>query len=205
VFLFACFVFFCGNHGENSAGGYRKYLLNELINTNIIDQDDKNPIHTFVGIASHVTAYARIYLYKLMKQAGKNNIYYCDTDSLFVNKKGERKLKSYIHETVLGKLKLEKQPHELRIYGLKDYIIDGIATLKGIRKNAEKVGENKYKQEQFESLKTAIRKKHLNKPHVSYIIKTLKREYKKGIVTFSGRVKPFHFSWFHDLVDYLKK
>lgn len=177
----------------------------ELINTKIIDQDDKNPVHTFVSIASHVTAYARIYLYKLIKQAGKRNVYYCDTDSLFVNIKGEHKLKKYIHETVLGKMKLEKQPHQLRIYGLKDYIIDGVATLKGIRKNAEKVGDNSYRQEQFESLKTAIRKQHLDKPHVTYIVKTLKREYNKGVVTSSGQVKPYHFSWFRDLLDYLKK
>lgn len=175
----------------------------QLINTTIIDEDDKSPIHTSVVISSHVTAYARVHLFSLIKKAGRNNVYYCDTDSLFINVKAEKRLKDEIHETVLGKLKLEKQPHNLRIYGLKDYEIDGKATLKGIRNNAVRIGENKYKQEQFESLKTAIRKQHLDKPYVSYIIKTLKREYTKGIVTRSGKVKPFHFSWLRDLIDYL--
>ena len=177
----------------------------ELINTNIIDQEDRNPVHTFVGIASHVTAYARIYLYELILRAGRKNVYYCDTDSIFVNLKCRGRLKKYIDETKLGKLKLEKKPHNLRIYGLKDYKIDGKAVLKGIRGDAKLLPDGRYKQKQFESLKVAISKKHLDKPHVNYVIKKLSREYKKGIVKSSGRVVPFRLGWLQELIDYLKK
>jgi hypothetical protein len=95
-------------------------------------------------------------------------------------------------------------------------MIDGKMKLKGIRYNADRLSDhmiivsllidsfnsfvlsmlfcNAWKQQQFESLKTAIRKKHLDKPHVKNIIKTLKREYKKGIVHKNGKITPYRVS-----------
>lgn len=179
----------------------RVYWKTVLINTQITDKDGEKPRHTFTAISSHITAYARIYLWKLIKKAGIKHVYYCDTDSLFVDKTGERRLKKYIHNTVLGKLKLEKTPNTLIIRGLKDYIIDGNLKVKGIRKNAENLFNFFFIQDQFESLKTGIKKGHLDKPYVKKIIKVLTHEYKKGIVKPSGRVYPFRIRYRSLLVD----
>jgi len=177
----------------------------DLINTTIVDGEGKQPTHTFTSISAHVTAYSRIYLWEIIKKAGIKNVYYCDTDSIFTNKKGEKRIRSLIHETKLGMLKLEKKPHGLRIFGLKDYIIDGNATLKGIRKNATIQPDGRYRQQQFESLKTAIRKSHIDMVHVKYTLKRLSRNYTKGIVTRSGRVKPFRFSFLRRFRDFLNR
>lgn len=191
----------------------KTYWETGLINTEILDVDGEKPRHTFTAIAAHVTAYARMYLWKLIKKAGQDHVFYCDTDSLFVDSVGEHNIRRYIDAMELGKLKLEKQPHSMRIYGLKDYVIDGKMTIKGIRKNAkhltkdemkaylrdDKLSDERYlelrdsiwKQEQFESLKSAIKNERTDKAFVKYVIKKLRREYTKGIVTRSGKIKPF--------------
>lgn len=60
-----------------------------------------------VYIASYITALARMKHYQLMKKAGFDNIYYCDTDSIITNKKikttdkiGDLKLEAEISEGV---------------------------------------------------------------------------------------------------------
>jgi hypothetical protein len=60
-------------------------------------------------ISSAVTSYARIYLWHLMKCCGVENVYYCDTDSIFTNRQGYERLEAlgYIDNKRLGKLKVE--------------------------------------------------------------------------------------------------
>lgn len=58
-----------------------------------------NPIY-----ACFVTAYARIYLFRLMKKAGFDKCYYCDTDSLVME--GEYD-KEFVHDSNLGMFKKE--------------------------------------------------------------------------------------------------
>ena len=57
-----------------------------------------------VGIAAAVTAYARIHMSQF-KNNPNFNLYYSDTDSIYIDKELDN---SFISETVLGKLKLEK-------------------------------------------------------------------------------------------------
>ena len=59
-----------------------------------------------VAIASYVTAAARVYLAKMIELAGEGNILYCDTDSLFVTRKGYDNLARFVQQDKLGKLKV---------------------------------------------------------------------------------------------------
>ena len=154
---------------------------------------EEEAVDSFVAIASEVTANARMYLWKLMKKAGLSNLYYCDTDSLFVNEKGYKNLKSEIHDYKLGKLKLEGVSDGVQINNVKDYVFNGKVKLKGVKKNSVKISENQYKTQRFYKFRTLIRKGILDTPISEEYIKTIKREYKKGIVTPSGRVLPFQF------------
>ena len=52
----------------------------------------KEGFDTFVAVASFVTAYARTYLWKLIRRAGIETVYYMDTDSLLVNRSEERRV-----------------------------------------------------------------------------------------------------------------
>jgi len=147
--------------------------------------------NSFPAISSHVTAYGRMYLWSLMKLAGIGNYFYCDTDSLIVNDKGMDNLTPVLHDTKLGFMKHEETTHKLIIHGLKDYEKDTKIVIKGIRKNAIKVSEGIYSQEQWSSFKGLLHSGDINTYTVKNITKHLSRKYTKGIVTDSGVVKPF--------------
>ncbi|GAI61331.1 unnamed protein product, partial [marine sediment metagenome] len=79
----------------------------------------------------------------------------------------------------------------LIIHGLKDYERDSKTVIKGIRKNAVKISEGVYQQEQWSSFKGLLHSGDINNYTVKTVTKHLSRKYTKGIVTDSGVVKPF--------------
>lgn len=145
-------------------------------------------------IASAVTSYARMLLWELMQTAGSENVLYCDTDSLFVNKDGLANLESYINPNELGKLKIEKSG-SCNIRGAKDYTFNGKIKLKGIKENAKKISENTYIQQQFHTKNQRYRD---GTPDgivvVKQVVKKLSRNYDKGIVHRNGNVRPLVFA-----------
>lgn len=147
--------------------------------------------HSFPAVASHVTSWARQYLWELMLIAGRDNVYYCDTDSLFINNVGASNLESMHNNTQLGMLSNKGIYNRVEIKGPKSYTLDDKTTLKGIRKNAIQIAPNKYKQQQWPSLSSLIRD-GLDKGYVVRdIIKTLNNTYTKGEVLESGKIIPY--------------
>ena len=150
--------------------------------------------NTFIAISAHVTDYARNVLLDYIETAGWENVYYVDTDSLFVNEKGYENLGPVLSETELGMLKLEKKINDLEIFGLKDYKADNTRKLKGIPVKAVKLKGNSYVVEIWPKPLSDL-KEGIEKPYKTIKrVKVLKREYDKGIVTPTGRVLPLHFS-----------
>jgi len=145
---------------------------------------------SFPAIAAHITAYARMYLWELMKAAGLENVYYVDTDSLMVNKTGYAALKPRIDPSELGALKVEWKSDHVVLNGLKDYEIDGRLKAKGIRKNAVQTAPGVFTQEQFRGIEGMIRDGDLDRILIKTVSKTLLRKYLKGQVMESGRVFP---------------
>jgi len=143
-------------------------------------------------IASTVTAYARTLLYDMMEQAGFENIYYCDTDSLFVNDDGLHNLSSMISTSELGKLKIEKSGY-CQIRGAKDYTFNDVVKLKGIKRNAVKLSENRFRQLQFQTKNIRYRN---GTPdgivRVKSVDKTVTHDYDKGIID-GDTVRPLEF------------
>lgn len=80
-----------------------RYIGNELQ----IAGEEGEDNNSFPAIASHVTGYARMIIWKAIKYCQKNNIkyYYCDTDSIFIE--GELPA-DMVDENELGKFKVEK-------------------------------------------------------------------------------------------------
>ena len=154
----------------------------------------KEGFDTFVAVASFVTAYARAYLWFLMSQAGLENSYYSDTDSLIVNEQGYERLKPYCDKTRLGFLKLESMDDQLTIHNLKDYSFAGDIVLKGVPKKAAQVGDNSYQCETWEHLAGALRKGHYEEVQVLQTVKHLTRIYEKGTVQPDGRTAPFNLT-----------
>lgn len=145
--------------------------------------------NSFVAIAAHITANARIYLYWLMKAAGAGNVYYCDTDSLIVNEEGKRRLERWIDENKLGYLKIEARGNRIEIRELKDYSFANINKIKGIKKHAKKIDENTYEQFKHLRLAESLRNNALNKVIWKKEIVNLRRIYKKGRVRADGWVE----------------
>ena len=139
-------------------------------------------INSFVAISSFASAYARMYLGYLIDLAGKENVYYCDTDSIFTNKLGYDNINNNgLIGSDIGKLKVEKEGY-LTINGCKDYVFNDIEKIKGIKKNAIKLKNGIYEQERFIRLRTAIQYGFTRDQYVYTETKKLNRRYKKGIV-----------------------
>lgn len=150
-------------------------------------------INSFVGIASHVTENVRLLLWDYIVKAGRKNVFYCDTDSLILNDEGLFRLKDDIQSKTLGKFKHDCTSDRLVIRGLKDYIFGDIERTKGIRNDAEHIGNNKFRQVQFAGFMGEMKKGMTPTYHIRYVTKQLQRNYTKGTVTETGEVSPFVF------------
>jgi len=168
------------------------YYGGKIIKTSLNQEES---INSFPAISSHVTAFARMKLFHAIEKAGFENVYYVDTDSLFVNDAGYKNLKSLISQTELGKLKLEYSSKYLNIHGCKDYEVDDKIKIKGIKKDAVKIDENTYQQIKFCKFASMLRKGNIESVDIETIIKNLKRNYDKGIVLDNGRVEPFELDY----------
>jgi len=146
---------------------------------------------SFTAIASHVTAYARMYLWELIEKAGMANCYYCDTDSLFVNEEGYENLASHIDGTELGKLGVKAVSQSVEILAPKVYRFGEIVRRKGVRRDAIKLGSNLFKQVQFIKPLKHLRGEPEAGARVEWQMKKLKLHYDKGEVLPNGRVRPW--------------
>jgi len=149
--------------------------------------------NSFPAVAAEVTANARLYLWRLIEVAGKENVLYCDTDSLIVNEVGYKNLSAHVDEAELGKLKLQGTADNVAIYAPKDYRFGGRAYIKGIRDNAVPLGESVFQQARFPSIQGLLHSEDMAHYDVTTIEKRLRRQIHSGIVTESGLVQPFVF------------
>jgi len=155
----------------------------------------------FIPISSGITAYGRIELLKSRDIAKANNVFYCDSDSLYVNQLGFDRLKNknLIHKTELGKLKVEHIIINMKIFGPKSYEFTEIFTetnkiknysrkIKGLKKDAVLISESNdnltFNQTEWIRLKKAsIEPETLNiqfvKSQTKIIQKTTDKDYKK--------------------------
>lgn len=142
------------------------------------------------AIAAHVTAYARQLLWQYMERAGRRNVLYCDTDSLFVTHAGNGALAEAIHPTNLGALKHEGTYEWVSFFGAKDYQTPDRRVVKGVRAKAEWTGDSSVVQEEWTRLAGLIRKGSLDSPRTLQRTKVLRRTYSKGRVLRDGSVLP---------------
>lgn len=160
------------------------------------------------AIAAHVTAFGRVLLWGLIAQAGQENVFYSDTDSVFVNAAGLENLRDRLNDDDLGALKVEWESSNVHIRDNKDYVVDGVGKTKGVRKDATQVfwigpahchtfidistlNYNRYRQTRFQSLNGKFMAGNLDQNIIGMIIKEYARKYKKGTVDDNGQVRPF--------------
>jgi len=151
--------------------------------------------HTFVAIASGVTAYGRCRIWEIMDAAGIRNLYSVDTDGFYHNKRAKERLEEAgLFGPELGKLKCTLHS-SLRGFGLKDYEVDGKWKCKGIRVNdpeTKRVDWESWEQSQFCTGMSHFLKGDPDGVRVGRIVKHLNRQYHKGIVV-NGHAKGIVF------------
>lgn len=162
-----------------------------IVQTKLRDPESRE---SHPAIASHVTAYARANLWRLMQIAKLESVVYCDTDSLFVTTTGIKRLEGEIDPLNLGRLKHEATHDWVVIHGLKDYQTPTKTVVKGVKAQATWTGPNEVLQEQWQSLPGAIRQSDLDAPKTTTVRKVLSRRYLKGQVERSGDVLPLSLS-----------
>jgi len=172
-------------HGDPKVYKYRK--INGLIQRY---EKKREAFNSFCAIASHVTGYARVKMWSLMTKAERENVYYCDTDSLFVNSEGYRNLQSELSSTEIGKLKIENEASYLKLLGCKQYIFGDKQKHKGRKNNAVKLSDNVYRQSQWSTLKTLIQNENLKDYRVTEVVKHFTGIYDKGHLLSNGTVVP---------------
>ena len=167
-----------------------RYTLRQVGHNVIRSEKSGEAYNSFCAIAAHVTAFARIYLYELILLAGQDNVYYCDTDSIIVNANGYRELYPYLDDYALGKLKVEGVSDTIEIVAPKHYKFDEQWTMKGIRKDAVQLEENKYRQEVWPGF-NKILSWGGNSYYNYFIEKKVSCNIYSGTVLPDGRVEPF--------------
>lgn len=144
------------------------------------------------AIAAHICAHARMVLWALIEKIPPAEYLYCDTDGILVTAAGLNALRDRLDQHKLGGLKQVAVYNDVRIYGCKDLVLDGKATLKGIRPTAERLDEKTYRQIKWSGLSGLLAANSINMPLTRFVTKTLSRTYNKGVVGSDGFVSPLH-------------
>lgn len=147
--------------------------------------------NAFPAICAHVTAYARLYLWEIIRAAGKDHCYYCDTDSVIVDAQGYNRMLTYLDPKTLGLCKVEAEADTLNIYNVKQYTFGDKRKCKGVKADAKCIGENTYTQWHQVHIAGALRAGTTDRCTWRKITKHISTEYKKGLVQTDGCIKPF--------------
>lgn len=160
---------------------------------------EEESFNSFPAIAAAVTAYARMKLWGYIEKAGLDNVYYCDTDSVFVNLEGMQRLVPYMDDYELGMLKTERKEYHMQINAPKDYVFGNQVKLKGVNPNWKSIDGTTFTGEKFSQPISQLKTGTLNDVYIYKSEKTLKREYKKGIVQADGSVEPFMLDEYNNI------
>jgi hypothetical protein len=108
---------------------------------------------SLVAIPAHVTSYGRVALWELMEKAGREHVYYVDTDSLIGSRIILQNLGDKFANKQLGGLRLVKSSSHLFIRGPKWYVFGDKVARAGVPENAREVAWNVFDGEQTQSMK----------------------------------------------------
>jgi len=147
---------------------------------------------SFPSIPAHVNAYGRIYMWSLIQMAGRDHVFYTDTDSLIVDRVGMDRLQGMIDPAKLGYLKVEGIATDVEIRARKDYRLGDREIVKGIKRNAQDLGGNTFDQWHFTTLRYAFLSKRLEDVTLHKVRKELKRSVTGGTLGTDGWITPPH-------------
>ncbi len=146
--------------------------------------------NSFPAIAAHVTAYARMYLWRIRNIIGKDNLYYTDTDSILTNRAGLASLDGQLDDTRLGAWKVEATSDTLHVQAPKVYTFAGQTKRKGVPSKAKYLGNDTWEFDRFASFKGQAAWDKGTQYHTTRTQRHLTYRIHDGTETDSGWVEP---------------
>jgi hypothetical protein len=125
--------------------------------------DDKQSIGNLVRFSSYIAGCSRSNLSEMMRHIGYEHIYYCDTDSIFTDKKPDD---LYISDDILGKWKLEDNVTDATFLGKKFYQYETL-NKKEIKK-CKGIDAKKMNKQDYEDLLLGIKEKYEDKRNIFF-------------------------------------
>jgi hypothetical protein len=159
--------------------------------------------NAFPAIAAHITAYGRMYLWKLMQMADRDNLYYVDSDGFWANSLAYERLASQLDPLALGRLKVAYESPWLEILGPRQYDHQGGGKHSGIKAIAVQFAPGVYAQEQFASFKGSVRNGTTAGVTITTIEKTLHATPSTYWIDPDGLVVPLRFELQPEGTNYL--
>jgi hypothetical protein len=182
-----------------------------------ITEERKPHRNSFCAIASYVTSYARMMLDRLIETAGRGEVYYVVTDSIFTSQTGFDRLcaETQVDSGRLGSLTTEtsgtnglfKALHHWRLgskfkYGSRKsggnpecprchVALDGLDQV--CNSCGSTIEEFANRETQFEGIKGVLRRRNREGIIVRKHTKIYQRKYDRGTVTRSGWIAPHEF------------
>ena len=169
----------------------KEWVETTLFGVTIIHTGETEGTRSFPGIAAHVTEYARLYLWDIIKSVGRDKVLYCDTDSIAIREKDAARIPAKLIGKEIGNLALDKEGPTFEISGAKDYKLGDFRKLKGIPKNAIRLADDKFQYDQFLGMVSHLRFGNTDGFVTRSVTKVLTRKYEKGIVDKNGKVSPY--------------
>jgi hypothetical protein len=145
------------------------------------------------SIAAFWTSAGRVYLYGIIEQAGRNNVFYYDTDSVIVNETGYLNIYNggYIHSQKAGSLKVKEESDDVEILGIRRYRFGKrwcvAGPFGGEQQGTGEIGV----WEEHEGFAGQLWHSDVGKPVKIKRKGRWRREYKHGIVDKQGNIHPF--------------
>jgi len=182
-------------------GYYREEILNaetgqvemvyKMFNTVVRETGREIGKKSFVAVSAHITEYARLILWEIIKPLRAAQVLYCDTDSIMLRAKDLPAVEWPVDDHNLGALKIQKRFNRLEIRGAKSYITENERVIKGVPKSAEEIDPYT-----FEFLSFAKQATHMKKRIDRWVegekkIRVCKPFYDKGEVGPDGSIMPF--------------
>jgi hypothetical protein len=152
------------------------------------------------AITAWIMAWARLRLWQAMNFAGRENVFYVDTDSLFTNQAGMESLMRHywIRPGRDGFLQCKGGPATFEVRGIKYYVFDGVVTCAGCPQSASVQCSNGT--HYFYSTSPDAQIRDRKRPFVETTLHAYGRGglYQHGIVDSQGNVKPFTLEGKHE-------
>lgn len=111
---------------------------------------------TLLAIPAHVTAYGRHKLWELISVAGRDHVYYVDTDGFICDLHALNRVGGLLKDEVLGGLRIVKQSSYLYIRARKWYELGDRIRRSGIKYDAQADGWERYTQDKFRSARWSL-------------------------------------------------